>query len=366
MKYVDEYRDPHAARRLIDEIRKTATRRWTLMEVCGGQTHGLLRHGIDAELEGVVELIHGPGCPVCVTPLDAIDLAIDLSLRDRVVLTSFGDMLRVPGSRRTLLDAQARGGNVRPVYSPLDAVQIAKGLPDHEIVFLAVGFETTAPATALAVRQADREGIGNFSMILSHVRVQPAMESIMRYPDSRIQAFLAAGHVCTVMGYESYESFVEAYGVPVVVAGFEPLDLLEAILACVRQLETGAARLENHYARSARREGNPAAQDVVREVYEVCDQTWRGLGTIPSGGLRLRDAWKRFDARVRFAVGASEAKDESDTCRAAEILAGRMKPTSCPAFGSTCSPDSPLGTPMVSAEGACAAYFRYRPPSAAS
>lgn len=360
MKYLDEYRDPTAARQLLGQIRRGATRPWTLMEVCGGQTHSLLRHGIEAELEGTVELIHGPGCPVCVTPLEAIDFAQQLTQRGEVILASFGDMLRVPGSRCSLLDAQAAGGRVRIVYSPLDAVELAKRHPQDEVVFFAVGFETTVPATALAVQQAARDGVDNFSLLVAHVRVQPAMEALVQAPDSRVQGFLAAGHVCTVMGYESYEPFVERFQLPVVVTGFEPLDLLEGILACVRQLEQGSASVENQYARSVRREGNRAAQDIVREVYEICDRAWRGFGTIPRGGLQLREPWRHFDARGRFADVEPMPIIEFDQCHSADILAGRLKPPECPAFGTTCTPESPLGAPMVSSEGACAGYYRYR------
>lgn len=360
MKYLDEYRDPVAARKLLAEIRRLATRPWTLMEVCGGQTHGLLRHGIEAELSGTIELIHGPGCPVCVTPLEAIDFAQQLALRGDVILTSFGDMLRVPGSRQSLLNAKAAGGHVRIVYSPLDAVDLARRNPHDEIVFFAVGFETTAPATALAVQQAARDGLDNFSLLVAHVRVQPAMEALVQSPDSRVRGFLAAGHVCTVMGFESYESFVDQYQLPVVVTGFEPLDLLEGIRACVRQLEAGEARVENQYARSVRREGNRAAQDIVQEVYEPCDRPWRGFGVIPQGGLQLRDRWRHFDAQARFSIIDSLPIIESDECCSADVLAGRIKPPDCPAFGKACVPESPLGAPMVSSEGACAAYFRYR------
>jgi len=363
VKYLDEYRDPAAARRLLAEIRRRATRRWTLMEVCGGQTHGLLRHGIEAELAGTVELIHGPGCPVCVTPLEAVDFAHDLAMRDDVLLTSFGDMLRVPGSRGSLSDAQAAGGSVRPVYSPLDAVEIARRNPQIQIVLFAVGFETTAPATALAVQQATRAGLENFSMLVAHVRVQPAMEAITAAPQNRVEGFLAAGHVCTVTGYESYDRFVGDYRVPVVVTGFEPLDLLEGILACVRQLEAGEARVENRYARSVRREGNRAAQDMICEVYEICDRSWRGFGVIPRGGLELRDRWRHFDARRRFEGVSRLPIVEPETCLSADVLAGRIKPPQCPAFGKSCLPESPLGAPMVSSEGACAAYYRYGTPA---
>jgi hydrogenase expression/formation protein HypD len=333
MKYLDEYRDPVAARRLLTEIRRRASRPWTLMEVCGGQTHSLLRHGIEAELEDTIELIHGPGCPVCVTPLEAVDLAQQLALRGDVTLTSFGDMLRVPGSRRTLLDVQAEGGRVRAVYSPLDALTWAHRHPHEQVVFFAVGFETTAPATALAVKKAAHDEVENFSLLVAHVRVLPAMKAIARSPQNRVQAFLAAGHVCTIMGYETYEP--------------------------VRQLESGHQGVENQYARSVRREGNVAARDLVKEIYQVCDRPWRGLGVIREGGLELRPAWQRFDARRRFAVEPLPIL-ESAVCRSAEVLAGRMKPPQCESFSAPCTPDSPLGAPMVSSEGACAAYFRYR------
>jgi hydrogenase expression/formation protein HypD len=358
MKYLDEYRDPRAAQILLDEIRRVSSRCWTLMEVCGGQTHSLLRHGIASELQGTVELIHGPGCPVCVTDQEAIDFACQLARREEVLLTSFGDMLRVPGSRGSLLDAKTAGAHVRIVYSPLDAVELARKHPDKQVVFFAVGFETTAPATALAVKQAARDQRENFSMIVSHVRVQPAMESLVQAPDNRVEAFLAAGHVCTVMGYESYESFVEQYRLPVVVTGFEPLDLLEGILACVKQLEANEARLENRYARTVRPTGNRAAQDLVQEIYQTCDRAWRGFGCISDGGLELRPEWQRFDARSRFAEPVLPVINV-DECRSFEVMTGHLKPPDCPHFGKRCTPESPLGAPMVSSEGACAAYYRY-------
>ncbi len=358
MKFLDEYRDVAAARRLLGEIRRQATRCWTLMEVCGGQTHSLLRHGIDAELGGVVELIHGPGCPVCVTPLEAIDFAQELSLKQGVVLASFGDMLRVPGSRRSLLDARAAGGNVQAVYSPLDAVERARRHPQQQVVFFAVGFETTAPATALALRQADAIGLDNFSLLVAHVRVLPAMEAIAASPDCRVQGFLAAGHVCTITGCEEYMPFVERYRMPVVVTGFEPVDLLQGILESVRQLESAAPQVANSYARIARREGNPTAQELVAEVYEACDRPWRGFGVIPRGGLRLRPQWRHFDAEQRFGGLRLPVLDVTE-CRSGDVLAGRIKPTECSSFGVNCTPDHPLGAPMVSSEGACAAYYRY-------
>ncbi len=360
MKYLDEYRDPAAARKLLAEIRRCAKRPWKLMEVCGGQTHGLLRHGIEAELQGTVELIHGPGCPVCVTPLEAIDFAQQLAMRDDTILASFGDMLRVPGSRDSLLQTKAKGGNVKIVYSPLDAVELAKRDPHSQVVFFAVGFETTAPATAIAVQKANRDHVDNFSLLVAHVRVQPAMEALVCSQGDGTQAFLAAGHVCTVMGYESYEPFVKRFRLPVVVTGFEPLDLLDGILACVRQLEAGEARLENQYSRSVRREGNVAAKELVNAVYEICDRRWRGFGEIALGGLQLRADFHKFDAQKRFQDVSQLPIVESTECCSADILSGRIKPPECPAFRNACTPESPLGAPMVSSEGACAAYYRYR------
>jgi hydrogenase expression/formation protein HypD len=379
MKYVDEFRQGDVCQRLIREIHRTATRRWTLMEVCGGQTHGLLRYGIDTALEGVVRLIHGPGCPVCVTPAAAIDLAIELARRPGITVASFGDMLRVPGSRESLLQARAEGGRVRIVYSPLDAVQFAHEHRDHQVVFFAVGFETTAPATALAVHQAGKLALENFSLLVSHVRVQPAMELLAASRDSSVQGFLGAGHVCTVAGYDSYHSFVDKYQLPVVVTGFEPVDLLSGILECVRLLEAGEAKVVNCYGRSAAAPGNVRALEIMDDVYEICDRQWRGLGVIPGGGYRLRPKWARFDAEQRFDtckgvrhlfVNNGLATDQSpddkkvpdplpSECRSGEVLTGRIRPTECEFFGGRCTPESPLGAPMVSAEGACAAYFRY-------
>ena len=333
------------------------------MEVCGGQTHGLLRHGIEEELVEWVELIHGPGCPVCVTPAEAIDFALELASRPNVILATFGDMVRVPGSEHSLLTARSRGANVRPVYSPLDAVELARTTPDRHVVFFAVGFETTAPATALAVLQADRIGLTNFSLLCAHVRVQPAMEAILEGADCRVQAFLAAGHVCTITGYETYHELVRRYRVPIAVTGFEPVDLLLGIRECVSQLERGIASVANCYERSVRTEGNRAAQEAIERVYRVADTPWRGLGVVPAGGLTLREEWARFDACERFGgreTYASEMNGENCACRSGEVLAGRLRPTECPSFGTLCTPDTPLGAPMVSSEGACAAYFQYR------
>jgi hydrogenase expression/formation protein HypD len=358
MKFIDEYRNPKRCARILGEIRQLATRPWTLMEVCGGQTHGLLRYGIDSALEGVVRLIHGPGCPVCVTPLEAIDMAVDLARRPDVVLASFGDMLRVPGSRESLLQARADGANVHIVYSPLDAVRLAEQNLDRHVVFFAVGFETTVPSTALAVQQAIELGVDNFSLLVSHVRVQPAMEMLAGSKDCAVQGFLAAGHVCTVTGYESYRQFASTYHMPVVVTGFEPVDLLIGIRECVRQLECGEAEVVNCYSRSVAAPGNKWALVIMDEIYEICDRPWRGLGIIPHGGLKIRSRWAHFDALRRFSPSTSSSHEYSE-CRSGDVLTGKIKPTECAQFGARCTPDTPLGAPMVSAEGACAAYHRY-------
>lgn len=358
MKHVDEYRDPQTCRQLVAEIHAATSRCHTIMEVCGGQTHGLLMHGIDQELEGTVELLHGPGCPVCVTPAEDIDFAISLCQRAGVTVVTFGDMLRVPGTGISLREARARGGDVRLVYSPLDAVQLAKSEPNREFVFFAVGFETTAPATALAIQQAARLSLKNFSMIVSHVRVQPAMEAIMDSDTCRVAAFLAAGHVCTVSGYASYAGFVRRYQVPVVVTGFEPVDLLSGILSCVRQLENGVAEVGNCYQRSVHLEGNPQAVRFVDDTYEICDRPWRGLGVIPSGGICLKEPWRQFDAARRYSCDALPIAEPS-RCRSGDVLTGRIKPTECEYFGRGCTQETPLGAPMVSSEGACAAYARH-------
>ncbi len=358
MKYLAEYRDPKVARALVERIRRTATRRWTLMEVCGGQTHTIVKQGINDVLAEQVEMIHGPGCPVCVTPLEQIDRALHLAARPDVIFTSFGDMLRVPGSACDLLQVKARVGDVRAVYSPLDALELARRHPDKEVVFFAVGFETTAPANAMAVWRARELGLPNFSVLVSHVTVPPAMTAILEAPDNRVQAFLAAGHVCTVMGWTEYEPLAARYRVPIVVTGFEPMDILEGIWMAVRQLEEGRHEVENQYVRSVRREGNAPAQDILRRVFQVVDRGWRGIGTIPASGLGLRPEFAAYDAEQKFALEGIRA-DEPAACRAGDVLRGRIKPFECPAFGTACTPESPLGAPMVSSEGACAAYYNF-------
>ena len=359
MKYVDEYRDPVAARRLAGAIDALVTRPWTIMEICGGQTHSLLRHGIDQMLPDGVTLLHGPGCPVCVTAAEVIDQAIALAAIPGVILCSFGDMLRVPGTAGSLLAAKARGADVRMVYSPLDAVALAVAHPEREVVFLAVGFETTAPASAMAVLAAADAGLRNFSLLVAHVLVPPAIAALLAAPDNRVQGFLAAGHVCTVMGYDEYEPIARRFGVPIVVTGFEPVDLLQGILSCLRQLEAGRAAVENAYGRSVRPGGNAPAQAAIRQVFAVAPRVWRGMGEIPASGLDLAPAYARFDARARFR-SAVAAPASGGPCISGEILRGRSRPTACPAFGTGCTPEHPLGATMVSSEGACAAYYRYR------
>jgi hydrogenase expression/formation protein HypD len=358
MKYLAEYRDGRIAQALAHRIKDEATRQWTLMEVCGGQTHTIVRQGIDELLDDAVEMIHGPGCPVCVTPLEQIDRAVHLASRPDVIFTSFGDMLRVPGSDCDLQQVRARGGRIRVVYSPLDALDIAARNPDHQVVFFAVGFETTAPANAMALWRAKQLGLPNFTMLVSHVTVPPAMHAILAAPDNRVQGFLAAGHVCTVMGWEEYEPIADQYRVPIVVTGFEPVDILEGILMAVRQLERGEARVENQYVRSVRREGNPAARDLIQRVFRLTDRKWRGIGEIPSSGLVIREEYADFDAERRFAV-TDIVTSEPPECRAGDVLRGLLKPHQCPMFGNGCTPERPLGAPMVSSEGACAAYYNY-------
>jgi hydrogenase expression/formation protein HypD len=355
MKYLDEYRDPELARRLLAEIRAVATRPWRIMEVCGGQTHTLVRQGIDELLPAGIRMIHGPGCPVCVTPLETIDKALTIAARPEVIFASFGDMLRVPGSTTSLAQLRAAGADVRVVYSPVDAVCLAQDNPDRQVVFFAVGFETTAPANAGAVLVAERLGLGNFSVLVSHVLVPPAIIAILESEHCEVQAFLAAGHVCAVMGWTEYEPLAAKYGVPIVVTGFEPLDLLEGILAAVIQLEKGRAEVENQYARAVRRTGNTAAQNAIRRVFRLTDRTWRGIGQIPASGLALADEYDSFDAERRFDTADVHAVEEP-RCIAGRILTGQALPTDCAAYGTDCTPRTPLGAPMVSGEGTCAAF----------
>jgi hydrogenase expression/formation protein HypD len=355
VKYVDEYRNAQIAQRLVAEIHKVTTRPWNLMEVCGGQTHTLVKQGIDEALPKGVGMIHGPGCPVCVTPLEQIDKALAIAARPDVIFTSYGDMLRVPGSTTDLLSLKARGADVRIVYSPLDAIRLAAANPDRQVVFFAIGFETTAPANAMAVWEASRLGLTNFSVLVSHVLVPPAMEAILSSPSNQVQAFLAAGHVCAVMGWNEYDPIAAKYHVPIVVTGFEPLDLLEGVLMAIRQLEEGRAEVENQYARAVRREGNLEAQEAVFRVFEIGDRKWRGIGMIPASGYHLRHEFAAFDAEARFDVGTIHTS-EHPACIAGEILQGTKTPLDCTAYGVLCNPQKPLGAPMVSTEGTCSAY----------
>jgi hydrogenase expression/formation protein HypD len=358
MRFIDEYRDGDAAKKTAEMIHRITTGTWTVMEICGGQTHTIVKYGIESLLPPGLTLVHGPGCPVCVTPLEIIDKAIAIASRDDVIFTSFGDMLRVPGSSKDLLTVKAEGGAVRMVYSPLDAVKIARENPDRNVVFFGVGFETTAPANAMAVYQAKKLGVENFSLLCSHVLVPPAMDAILSSPANRVQGFLAAGHVCTVMGYEEYFPLAERYRVPIVVTGFEPLDVLQGIYMTVRQLEEGRCQVENQYSRSVRREGNIPAQNLLREVFRVSDRSWRGIGEIPMSGYALRDEYAQYDAEKIFDVGEIRTQ-ESPLCIAGMILRGLKKPGECGAFGTQCTPERPLGAPMVSSEGACAAYYHF-------
>lgn len=360
MKYVTEYRDAALSQELARTIARVTTRPWTLMEICGGQTHSIVKYGVDELLPKEITLVHGPGCPVCVTPLEKIDKALRIASQPEVIFCSFGDMLRVPGSEGDLFSVKARGGEVRILYSPVDALQIAKENPDKEVVFFAVGFETTAPAHAMAVFQARQQGIRNFSVLVSHVLVPPAMEEILGAPECKVQGFLAAGHVCTVMGYTEYEPIARKYKVPIVVTGFEPVDLLQGVLMCVTQLEQGRAEVENQYKRSVRREGNTEAQKLVREVFAVSKRKWRGIGEIPDSGLCLAGKYAEYDAELKFGLADYDAPESPD-CISGLVLQGRAKPSECRAFGTKCTPEKPLGAPMVSNEGACAAYYRYRP-----
>ncbi len=358
MKHLDEYRDARLAKRLLAGLARVVQHPWTVMEVCGGQTHTLVRSGIMQQLPANLRLVHGPGCPVCVTPIEEIDEALELAGRRDVTICSFGDMLRVPGSTTDLLRVRSQGGDVRVVYSPLDALAIARREPNRQVVFFAVGFETTAPATALAAWQAKRERLTNFSMLVSHVLVPPALEQVLQNPTCKVQGFLAAGHVCTVMGFEEYEALSAKFRVPIVVTGFEPVDLLQGLWMLTRQLEQGRHVVENQYARVVQREGNRHARDLLAEVYEPCDRPWRGLGTLPRSGLRLTSAYREFDARSKFGISRVPIV-EGTLCRAGDVLQGLLAPVDCPSFGTACTPETPLGAPMVSSEGACAAYYHY-------
>ena len=359
MRYLDEYRDEHIVHALADRISQRVTRPWVLMEICGGQTHTIMRYGIDELLPKQVELVHGPGCPVCVTPVETVDKAITLALRPDTILVSYGDMLRVPGSDADLFRAKAAGADVRLAYSPMEAVKIARANPKKNVIFLAIGFETTAPANAMAVYQAKREGLKNFFLLASHVLVPPAMRLLLGSPANRVKGFIAPGHVCTVMGYREYEQLSREFSVPIVVGGFEPVDLLESIFMLVTQLEAGEARVENQYVRSVSREGNVPAQKIMQEVFTVGDQKWRGIGEIPMSGLKLSDAYAAFDADRVFGTGQI-SREEPRECLSALVLQGLKKPPECPAFATRCTPEHPLGAPMVSAEGACAAFYQYR------
>jgi hydrogenase expression/formation protein HypD len=359
VKYLDEYRNAEGARRLAAAIARATTRSWNLMEVCGGQTHAIIRFGLDEMLPRQITLIHGPGCPVCVTPLEILDKAVAIAARPEVTFCSFGDMLRVPGSAKDLFTVKSEGGDVRIVYSPMDAVKLAAEHPERQVVFFAVGFETTAPANAMAVAQAARLGLKNFSVLVSHVLVPPALRAVLASPRNCVQGFLAAGHVCTITGMAEYEPIARQFHVPIVITGFEPLDILRGVLACVEQLEAGRAEVVNQYARSVRPEGNPSALAQVHEVFETVDRKWRGIGLIPASGLALREAYRPLDADLRFGVEGIVAAEPAE-CMAGEVLQGHKRPHDCPAFGIHCTPDRPLGAPMVSAEGACAAYYRYR------
>ncbi len=363
MKYVHEYRQAETANKMADEIARITTRAWTLMEVCGGQTHAIVKFGLEQFLPPQIELVHGPGCPVCVTPVEIIDKAVEIASRSRVIFCSFGDMLRVPGSETDLQGVKAQGGDIRIVYSPMDAVTLARQHPDKEVVFFAIGFETTAPANAMAVYQAREKGIANFSLLTSQFLVPPAIETLCSSPQSRVQGFLAAGHVCAVMGYEQYPPLAKKFRVPIVVTGFEPLDILEGILLCVQQLEQGRAEVQNQYSRVVSRQGNLSAQQMISEVFKSRSQIWRGIGSIEHSGLKLSDAYMEFDAEYKFDLKnkarADYGTDDSAGCISGEIMQGLKKPHDCSHFGTTCRPESPIGAPMVSSEGACAAYYRY-------
>jgi hydrogenase expression/formation protein HypD len=358
LKYIDEFRNPEIAKRILQQIKDTVTRPWVIMEICGGQTHSILKNGIDQLLPKEIELVHGPGCPVCVTPLEMIDQALAIARQSDVIFTSFGDMLRVPGTHDDLFKVKSEGGDVRMVYSPLEALKLARENPDKEVVFFAVGFETTAPGNAMAVYQAAKEGLNNFSELVSHVLVPPAMEALLSSPENRVQAYLAAGHVCTVMGWNEYTPIAKKYKVPIVPTGFEPIDILQGILLTVQQLEEGRYNIENQYTRVVKAEGNIPAQKLIKDVFEITDRKWRGIGIIPNSGYKLTEKYKAYDAALKYNVGHIESQ-ESPVCISGIILQGLKKPPQCPAFGKECTPEHPLGATMVSSEGACAAYYRY-------
>lgn len=359
MKHIDEYRDKQLVHNLVRKIKSEVTRPWTIMEICGGQTHAIMKYSLLDLLPAEITMVHGPGCPVCVTPVEQIEKALALARRENIILASFGDMLRVPGLTSDLMSTKARGADIRMVYSPLDAVQIAIDNSNKKVVFLAVGFETTAPAVALAVKQADSKGVENFSILVAHVLVPPAMHALLSSPDNRIDGFLAAGHVCTVMGYEEYIPISEKYKIPIVVTGFEPVDILYGIQKTVHMLEKGIIGVQNAYPRSVKREGNIQAQALLEEVFEPGDRTWRGIGPIPESGYHLRESFKKFDADRIFDLKSIKA-EEPAICIAGEVLTGNKKPHECEAFGTQCKPEKPLGAPMVSSEGACAAYYKFR------
>ena len=359
MKYLDEYRDAETAKKLAADIAKITTKKWTIMEVCGGQTHAIVKYGLDQMLPKNITLVHGPGCPVCVTPVELIDKALQITAHPEVIFCSFGDMLRVPGTMGDLFSIKSKGGDVRTVYSPLDAVRIAEENPDKVVVFFAVGFETTAPANAMSVFQAKQKGLKNYSILVSHVLVPPAMEAVLSSPNCKVQGFLAAGHVCTVMGYTEYEPLAKKYNVPIVVTGFEPTDILHGIHMVVKQLEEGRAEVENQYTRSVREKGNQPAQDLIKKIFRIVPRKWRGIGEVPGSGLALTDEYAEFDAEKKFDLENYTA-EESSECISGLILQGLKKPKECPAFGTKCTPENPLGATMVSSEGACAAYYRYR------
>jgi len=358
MKYLDEFRNPEIAKKILAELHQITTKEWVLMEVCGGQTHSIIKNGIDQVIPEKIQLVHGPGCPVCVTPLEMIDQALEIASQPDVIFCSFGDMLRVPGSEKDLFMVKSEGGDVRVVYSPLEAVKLARQHPEKEVVFFAVGFETTAPANAMAVHQAKREGLDNFSILVSHVTVPGAMKALLQSPENRVQGYLAAGHVCTVMGYWEYGPISEQYKIPIVVTGFEPIDILEGILETVKMLEAGEYGVRNKYARSVSYEGNKKSQELIQQVFAISDRKWRGIGELPESGYQLKPDYQEYDAALKFEVGDIHTQ-ESDRCISGVVLQGLKRPNECPAFGKECTPETPLGATMVSSEGACAAYYRY-------